>query len=425
MGLFRKPAAVRSGLAGAGVLAALVTTGVALAAGQAPPIKLKTLKTASGALNVPYASVLSTNGKTLYVADLSNGVEALSLAHPSAKPVQVTDGGKPLTNAVGLALAPNGKTLYATAELANKYGVFMIDVSGSKTDASNDTVVGKIFDPTAIIQEPTGLAVSRNGKLLYIGDVPAGSGLTPTGTLVVARLTSATKGYVASDETESGLKLGEAMTWSHNDKMLYVANLGKPAVILKVSGQTVTSAGELSGTSGIFAFALSADGRTLYGTTLVPPTTSGGTFTSALDTFSFLDRGRQVSFARPALPSPSAELVGITLSSNGRTGYVTAVVPPSAGRLSSFAIPAAATKVTISGHVRVGAVLTATVKGASGASDSYRWFANAKAIKGATKRTLKPGPSLTGKKLTVKATVGAVGYSEASVTSKATGKVAA
>ena len=81
-------------------------------------------------------------------------------------------------------------------------------------------------------------------------------------------------------------------------------------------------------------------------------------------------------------------------------------------------------KPTISGSRSVTAVLTANAgTWTAGTSLSYRWYANGKAIAGATKPTLSLGGALGGKKITVQVTGKKAGYATATRTSSATGKI--
>ncbi|MDR0431794.1 MAG: glycoside hydrolase family 3 C-terminal domain-containing protein [Bifidobacteriaceae bacterium] len=75
----------------------------------------------------------------------------------------------------------------------------------------------------------------------------------------------------------------------------------------------------------------------------------------------------------------------------------------------------------IKGTVKVGKTLKIT-KGTwtKGASFTYRWYANGKAIKGATKASLKLKAAQKGKKITVRVTGKLAGYNKVSKTSKAT-----
>ena len=79
----------------------------------------------------------------------------------------------------------------------------------------------------------------------------------------------------------------------------------------------------------------------------------------------------------------------------------------------------------ISGTPRVGQKLTAAPgTWTYGTTFSYRWYADGKAVAGATSRTLKLGTSVTGKRITVRVTGKHAGYVTAVKTSAATRKVA-
>ena len=104
------------------------------------------------------------------------------------------------------------------------------------------------------------------------------------------------------------------------------------------------------------------------------------------------------------------------------TPTATPTSPPPATALLVLRSPT--TKIT--GTAKVGKKLT--VKRGTwtpGTTFRYQWYANGKAIKKATKSTLKLATSVKGKKITVKVTGTKTGYITASVMSKATKKVAA
>jgi beta-glucosidase-like glycosyl hydrolase len=87
-------------------------------------------------------------------------------------------------------------------------------------------------------------------------------------------------------------------------------------------------------------------------------------------------------------------------------------------------IPVAATP-KIKGKAKVGKKLTASKgKWTAGTDFTYRWYANGKAIKKATKSTLKLTKAVKGKKITVKVTGSLAGHTKVAKTSKATKKVA-
>jgi len=79
---------------------------------------------------------------------------------------------------------------------------------------------------------------------------------------------------------------------------------------------------------------------------------------------------------------------------------------------------------TIKGTAKVGKKLTAKVSGWKPTpSLTYRWYANGKAIPGATRSTYKVTSKVVGKKITVKVTGKKAGYTTVSKKSKATAKV--
>ncbi|MFT4288874.1 hypothetical protein [Nocardioides sp.] len=134
--------------------------------------------------------------------------------------------------------------------------------------------------------------------------------------------------------------------------------------------------------------------------------------------------GQPITGATSATYVVPGEKVGarLTVSVTGTTGSVSETAtsaptaPVAAGTLT-VATP------TVKGKAKVGKKLTASVTAPEGAVVTYQWFAGKKAIKGATKATLKLKKKQAGKKITVTATVVSTGYETAAVTSKATKKV--
>jgi hypothetical protein len=420
---------VRSILAfgAAGVL--MAATATALAAGAGPPkVKLTALPVPTGTLSLLYSDVLSPNGKTLYVSG-SEGVDAVNLAEPSAAPVPITSGGAPVAGAVDLALAPNGRTLYIAGDVSGTTGVYVADVGGPKSGKANNTVVAQISDPHSYLDMPTGLAVSGNGKTLYIGNTNnlSGTASDQKATIAVADLSSPTTGTVVSKGTQTHLELANSLSWNPSRKLLYASNYPSPVTVLSASGNTVKTLTTLPGTVNAFDVASSPDGRTLYADVLdeVGSKIEG----SAIYTFAFADGGRKANLRQTTQVSPGHIVTGLSLNADGRTGYVALTkynasnVALSVGGVGVYAVPAAVSKVTVSGQAKVGATLTAKVKGAAGRSDTYKWSASGKPLKRATRSKLKLDRSLVGKKLTVTVTAAAVGYSMKTVTSRPSGKV--
>jgi len=124
--------------------------------------------------------------------------------------------------------------------------------------------------------------------------------------------------------------------------------------------------------------------------------------------------------------------VKVTASATGRQPVVQVVT---AGVVQQGVVSAAKPKITAkkkavkSGKVRVGTTLravpgTAKAPGSS-VRRSYRWYANGKAVAGSAgkKTTLKVAKKYLGKRLTVRVTIKATGYTTKTVTSAKTGKV--
>lgn len=137
---------------------------------------------------------------------------------------------------------------------------------------------------------------------------------------------------------------------------------------------------------------------------LLLATTSGPTLKLPGDTY-----GRQVVVRAAA----TLEYSDVTLSLASDPSPTVAV-----GTLTG-------TRPTISGVRKVGRRLTA-VRGTwtSGTTFSYRWFANGRAITGATARTFTPKPGHAGKRLSVKVTGRQTGYRTLALTSASTRPVA-
>jgi DNA-binding beta-propeller fold protein YncE len=332
---------LRAGLLGAGVLAALVSAGVAIAASSPDAIKLKALPLPSGGLGTPFGTALSSNGKTLYVADEARGLVVINLAHPSQN-FALEDGAQAIAQSIGLALAPNGKTLYVDGEAGGDYGIFIVHLGGSK---ATDQVVGEIKDPSDFLKAlPAGLAVSSNGKYLYAG--VDSTTTTPAGpAIVVATLGSATSGTLVKRVSEPKLGLTTALIWGPKHKYLYAANVLGPAAVLKVSGEKISVAAELPEAQQLVDLALSPNGRELYGDTV------GGRFfdsdqptVSVIDTFGVSKSGLGATLQGTTSLSSSLALSGISLTASGKTAYAAVLhlgpsSPSVSGGLDEFSVP--------------------------------------------------------------------------------------
>lgn len=143
-------------------------------------------------------------------------------------------------------------------------------------------------------------------------------------------------------------------------------------------------------------------------------------------TYQWNRSGRPISGARYARYVPVAADRGrsLTVTVTGTSpGFVTAVSKRSAARKVGYGKLVARTP-KITGKVKVGKKLKAH-RGTWSPTPrySYRWYANGKRIKGATKSRYKITKSRKGKRITVKVTGKRTGYASITKTSKRTGKV--
>lgn len=152
--------------------------------------------------------------------------------------------------------------------------------------------------------------------------------------------------------------------------------------------------------------------------------TAGTTFT-----YQWNRAGTAIAGATKSTYTPVAADRGkkLTVSVTGsKTGY-TSASKTSAAYTVGYGTLKAATP-TISGTAKVGKTLTAHPgtwsAGSAKPKLTYQWYANGAKISGATKSTLKLKTAQKGKKVTVKVTGTASGYTSVSKTSKATAKVA-
>jgi DNA-binding beta-propeller fold protein YncE len=408
----RRPAAMFGALAAITVCG--VSAGSASAAIKLPSYSVTKIGITSGSLSSPFQAALSPNGKTLYVAALRSGLITIPLAKPkNAKTLSACGGVGATPGPAGVAVSANGKTLYVTCPIDSVAEAITIG-SGKTTAISEGS-----FD----IQEAGGLALSSNGKLLYLANED------PTEPVLVADVSGggAKNDTVIGDIAGSGASTDDGQAGvaiSPNGKTLYESNFvetggGSMNIdVANIAGVSVThpSAGRLTGSiatknpNGNFGLEVSPDGKTLY-------VAGDGGPLEAID----LATGAEHDKVIGSLSSKISDAEGLAMTPNGRGLYATLAPDLGTGPvgIDKVTIPAAATKATINGTAERGKTVRAKVKAGPGASLSYTWRANGKAIMGATKAKLKIAKSLAGKRLTVKVTASAVGYSPATVTSKA------
>jgi hypothetical protein len=154
-------------------------------------------------------------------------------------------------------------------------------------------------------------------------------------------------------------------------------------------------------------------------------TAARGTWTSGTTySYKWYVSGKLVSGAKGKTYTPKASDAGKTVKvkvTGKKTGYApTTKTSPASPKIAKASTLKAATP-KVSGTPKVGAKLSA-VPGTwtSGTSYTYRWYANGKAISGATAKSITAKSALRGKKLTVKVTGKKAGYTTVSKVSPAT-----
>ncbi|WP_051681740.1 hypothetical protein [Cellulomonas sp. HZM] len=202
-------------------------------------------------------------------------------------------------------------------------------------------------------------------------------------------------------------------------------------VSVRVTGTLVghTDASTTSAAVTVAAGTLTAGTPKVSGTAKVGKklTASAGTWTKGTTlAYQWNRSGKAISGARSSsytlTSADKGKKITVTVTGSQR-GYTTA----SKTSAATAAVAAGTlTKATpkVSGTAKVGKTLKVKAgTWTSGTRLTYRWYANGKAISGATGTSLKLKSSLAGKKITVKVTGKKSGYTTATATSKSTGKV--
>ncbi|WP_165831825.1 hypothetical protein [Brachybacterium endophyticum] len=215
-----------------------------------------------------------------------------------------------------------------------------------------------------------------------------------------------------------------AVTPALKDKRLTVTVTGKRAGYATVSHTSRTSKPVAPGTMVSATPGLSGSSRIGQKIYAKPGTWSKGTKL----TYQWKANGKAISGAAKSSMTVTPSLKGkrLSVTVTGRmAGYTTishtsrVLKPVALGILSAWTPK-------ISGPARVGSKLTATAGSwSSGTKFSYQWYADGRAIKGATKTTLVLGSAQKGKRITVKVTGSKSGYTTVSKRSHKTAVIRA
>ncbi|MFF9508061.1 hypothetical protein ACF1BU_19850 [Streptomyces sp. NPDC014724] len=160
-------------------------------------------------------------------------------------------------------------------------------------------------------------------------------------------------------------------------------------------------------------------------------TAAAGSWTPSATSYAYQWKadGKAIKGATASTYTAPASLLGkkvtVTVTAR-RTGHADGSATTAAVKIATGSAPKATKQPTISGTAKVGR----TLKAAQGTwtpaptSYAYQWYANGKAIKGATKSSLTLKSAQRGQKITVKVTARRTGHASGSATSKATKAVA-
>ncbi|MFC5912537.1 hypothetical protein [Streptomyces pulveraceus] len=160
-------------------------------------------------------------------------------------------------------------------------------------------------------------------------------------------------------------------------------------------------------------------------------TAGKGSWTPAATSYAYQWKsdGKAIKGATASTYTVPASLLGkkvtVTVTAR-RTGHADGSATTASVKIATGSAPKATKQPTISGTAKVGKVLKAAHGTWTPAPTSYgyQWYANGKAISGATKSSLTLKSAQRGKKITVKVTARRTGHSNGSATSKATKAVA-
>lgn len=280
-------------------------------------------------------------------------------------------------------------------------------------------VTGALADHVTASRASAQTAAVKVGTL--VAPVPTISGSVAVGSTVTAKLgvwTAGTAfayqwyadGKAISKATKSTLKVASAQ----QGKKLSVKVTGKKA------GYTTASTSSKQTAKAPKVATPSISGKAATGSKL---TAKAGSWTSGAKlSYQWLADGKAISKATKSTYTPSSAVTGKALTvriTGKKSGYATIAMTSKA----TPRVPKAATP-TISGAKTVLATLNAsTGTWTSGTSFTYQWYANGKAISGATKSSLKLGSAHGGKKISVKVTGKRSGHTTVSKTSKATAAI--
>lgn len=292
------------------------------------------------ALDEPRGVAVSPDAKNLYVASTtSDGVAVLALDDKAGTLAQlgglagcVTESGSGGTCADGVALAgaralavsPNGKSLYVAARDADAVASFARDkttgtltqLAGTDACTSETGTAGACGNGVAL-DFPTGVAVSPNGKNVYVTSAGSNAVAVFARNVTTGALTqlAGIAGCVSEDGTGGLCADGKALlapfavAVSQNGKNVYVASRDANAIAIFARDAKTGALTQLAGTAGCISEdgtgGACADGNGLVGAMSVAITQNGRSVYVAAETSNAVS-----AFARDTKTGALTQLAG-------------------------------------------------------------------------------------------------------------------
>jgi hypothetical protein len=329
--------------AAVGGVCAVALAAVGSASAAAPPINLKKLGVKVPKKFIPFAEAVAPNGKTLYVTG-EGGTYVFNLAKPKSAPKKVTVSGTPV-EAIALTLSPSGKSLYLAAEGSGSSSSLAIDVAKvGGSGVTNNTVVGTVADPHKYLGSSDalpleGMAVSHNGKILYVTTLHEGSSSSSVnGGIAMAKVTATGGTLNKIYDPKNTLGYAAGMALNPKGDRIYVSNLFGASSVLKVSGEKISSPHLLPEVLSSGGLAVSHNGATLYDTVFSFAILEGdlGASNSEVQAFGLSDGGDKATLQQAKILPNHADAFGLALSPSGKTGFVAPFTITGSGSSETF-----------------------------------------------------------------------------------------
>ncbi|WUX49007.1 hypothetical protein OG769_20635 [Streptomyces sp. NBC_01435] len=320
--------------------------------------------------------------------------------------------------ATTVAVSPDRRTLTAeldlTGETEGTWGLSVITHGGTQYLKGDFTITPAPLRNSA---PPTITGTARVGDRLTVSP----GTWTPAPTSYAYQWNADGKpvtGATASTYTVPASLLGKKLTVTVTARRTGTADVPTTSAALTVAkgaAPKATTAPKITGTAKVGA----------------KLTAEKGSWTPAATSYAYQWKsdGKAIKGATASTYTVPASLLGkkltVTVTAR-RTGHADGSATTASVKIATGSAPKATKQPTISGTAKVGKVLKAAHGTWTPAPTSYgyQWYANGKAISGATKSSLTLKSAQHGKKITVKVTARRTGHSSGSATSKATKTVA-